>query len=1455
MSNQQSKLFEKSLKEERKNQFRKTLYWFALPSKKETNSIDIVDLYPNDNQFPNRWVKQLLDTTNPSAELHPLEGEAKVLKEIYNEHRCNPLKKIGFGYPMLTMKDTTGQQPFIVAPMFIWTVNLDAISYDENHWRIFRTPDLSLVPNELVIQHLEKQGIDIRADFEVAIYNNQINSINLQKLCNEISIKMDFETSVNTLSLKNFPSQNALQKISNGNGEIIWSGTVGLFEMLPTKYLKDEVATGTEGDVKKSSSRFNENFRKHNFSSAKFDPFQANILRGLTDNDRIAVEGSVYTGMYDFVVGLISNVLVNGGKTLVVSKHPEILQKVQNAINEHLNMDTAAIALDDLHLQKEIFYSYLRQVSEQSKKHLPFDEEEYQLMLNVANRLQGKLDLMHDALNKPIFKGKIWIELIGEFLENHGIEGRQLLNSQLLATDYDYKGDSYEHYKGIVLRGKELYAKVNTLRHPLEVLHEDVFTKNTKENAKKFTEAQIEKHSKLVSELYHAFVLQIEEYGQALQGLYEKHHDNLSYKAVEIQEYTADNHQRFGSDFNNWNVVKNSKLKFFGLFSERYENILKSKKDLLASFQELQNTYYNKRYFDYSFAEIKGSVTFEKVSENLEDFKVSLRNWKQEFPVIIHNEIQRLSSQTIHPDLDYKNQLTDLQDRLNQTLTNLNEANLYKNDYKTSESFVINNKVFLERVMDNLEGLTFNLRDFDEYYEWRSFWLSLSEANQKLLKAFITTKPDSWEKAYDSWFLHQVLLQHQNKSIPNSDNIFNQYFENQERLQTFIPKKIENYWTHRRSSILQTLKRVDKMGYNTYFAKRIPSGLFDVPLDRMIASYRDTILDIIPVLCTTPEIASNYLDKNSYETVIILEADNIVLEEGHHLMNLAKEAIICGSGRLKRKGKSETLMEFVKDNYSSYILPFETEHKQVYSDFVNRAYHRGRLRSGIDVTPVDYQMSMKYVEGSYDEKTLYNDDEINEVIRILRNFRSEDNRYLPKVGIVCFTIEHRNRLIEKLKNIQKQKLDGFKEIAQFFRNGLTVCTLEDIVGKEFDVVIISTTFSNSSNVKVSFNSLSTAQGEYLIYHLLTASSTSMMICTSLSPEFIAENRFNYTNNGLSILCILIDFIHANQNGDDNQISTILAGLHAFYDEAATPEKMMVNEVTKTLKHQFGNDRVQESLFFDLAKVDFWIKSVHENEPPIAAVVDSFFWQFPKGDYYWDKLLRESIKKQGFQFHAVWSVDWWKYPEKTPQQLVDYVAIYDAEFEPVVEIPAEITEEIEDEEVIETNEDLIENVAVIETIEVESEDEIIEVTTDEIVNPITEEENIVEEIVENLEALETQNDDLIETVNDAISEEIIEEFVTETVEETDEEKNSIIESTIENDVDMINDVVKTTKKTSFFSRISNVFSSTDSKSSIETLEKIENSELLTENIEESKDVKDSTENMENHDGVIFPNREV
>ena len=272
---QQQEIFEQNLKVRFKNKWQKTNYWFALPKNKDLEIIDAADLYPSDNHFPTRWIRQLLDSDIAATSLKPAQHIDIELSSLHTEQRKNTHKKFGFGYPMLIMKDKTGQRPFIAAPLFLWQVDL--MVSDKEEWNLSKKEDYTVTPNELVIQYLENEGLDLRSSFESSIEQNTMNTVHLQRICNEISIKFDFETSVNTLSLKRFPIYNELNRISEGNGQIIWSGVLGLFEALPNRFLKkinqintivtdDTTDINPTEDVALISEKSKKEYRKHYFS-------------------------------------------------------------------------------------------------------------------------------------------------------------------------------------------------------------------------------------------------------------------------------------------------------------------------------------------------------------------------------------------------------------------------------------------------------------------------------------------------------------------------------------------------------------------------------------------------------------------------------------------------------------------------------------------------------------------------------------------------------------------------------------------------------------------------------------------------------------------------------------------------------------------------------------------------------------------------------------------------------------------------------------------------------------------------------------------------------------------------------------------------------------------------------------------------------------------------------------
>ena len=107
--------------------FKTTLYWEAITND-DAHQIDFHELQPNDEQFPTRWLRQLMDNPNTKFELSPTPYLADKIKHLHYEtlhtKRSTKSNPLGFGYPLFIEKDPIEANKFMAAPLFIWELNL-----------------------------------------------------------------------------------------------------------------------------------------------------------------------------------------------------------------------------------------------------------------------------------------------------------------------------------------------------------------------------------------------------------------------------------------------------------------------------------------------------------------------------------------------------------------------------------------------------------------------------------------------------------------------------------------------------------------------------------------------------------------------------------------------------------------------------------------------------------------------------------------------------------------------------------------------------------------------------------------------------------------------------------------------------------------------------------------------------------------------------------------------------------------------------------------------------------------------------------------------------------------------------------------------------------------------------------------------------------------------------------
>ncbi len=84
-------------------------------------------------------------------------------------------------------------------------------------------------------------------------------------------------------------------------------------------------------------------------------------------------------------------------------------------------------------------------------------------------------------------------------------------------------------------------------------------------------------------------------------------------------------------------------------------------------------------------------------------------------------------------------------------------------------------------------------------------------------------------------------------------------------------------------------------------------------------------------------------------------------------------------------------------------------------------------------------------------------------------------------------------------------------------------------------------------------------------------------------------------------------------------------------------------------------QVEQGLYIDVL-----VKPLAKNAAPIAIIIDG--WMKTVGKYDYTKAIERAkrLKKQGYICHSIWSIDWWRAPDKALQSLVAFILNWDRE---------------------------------------------------------------------------------------------------------------------------------------------------------------------------------------------------
>ena len=713
-------IFLKALKEKLKGGNTKSIHLNVLPGRFATR-LDLGNLNYIKPNLAESFLELILGTANfefkisyDGIELNTLQVEeqkklgllSKRLNSLnienddnYKEHG---IKTFGFGYPILIKPSKQDPRKLIKAPLFIWQLELVKATNKVNTWSILRNK----VRNEngkIVDEEIHSVGLNevllsfLKTDENIII--PQINEelledaiINKKELiyeCFKVLKALNANTSEGlkaSLSSKlseaitNIPEAATLESSTNNHPWIHFGGVFGLF-----RTQKESIITDLD--------RIIENFEKFDFenltieeyrgtphSAVETDPSQQGILSTLVSEPNKIIQGPPGTGKSQTLTALITNALANNLKCLVVCEKKTALDVIKNNLfRENEQLASLVAVIEDINKDRDGIVNSVRDRIAVNSQRTYFNKISYDIACQNLQKSVSIVNNQHAKLEKKIYRGKSWTELVGEFLQLQKVADYLPLKTKLDYKQFKFNDDENEltEFNSKIKTAKRLYAEIQRLDHPLEILSDSVFTDENPmgiqlhmeeliartsenlENLKSELQAEVQDYKTWLNAHYVELVNQIVASQKKLEDEIESYKNWLDihyadyYNSVkqEINLYLAfakSNGEQFGDLFYKNDQLSKAFITVLSLVSAKYKTLRNNRIELINKISNIKQIHLNPGYIEHEYVDITEIPTLKIYVENIELLNQESDKWYEKIAEVKSNYLNTMYSGNLH---------------------------------------------------------------------------------------------------------------------------------------------------------------------------------------------------------------------------------------------------------------------------------------------------------------------------------------------------------------------------------------------------------------------------------------------------------------------------------------------------------------------------------------------------------------------------------------------------------------------------------------------------------------------------------------------------------------------------------------------------------------------------------------------------------------------------------------
>ncbi|MEO0341079.1 MAG: hypothetical protein AAF242_17935, partial [Bacteroidota bacterium] len=586
---------------------------------------------------------------------------------------------------------------------------------------------------------------------------------------------------------------------------------------------------------------------KHHFGLLDLDPSQRRAVNQVYTQKNTTIIGKAGSGKVHLIKHLLTNALSNGKKILYLGSRKEIIQEIQEFLAQY-NLSHLSFWIpdqeDNAPTLKAILDARLQSPSQVSN----FDAISFQKNLNELQQRKEKTDQTTRSVRRSVFGPFDWSQTVGLYLKSQAKAGKELLNTQFIATHLSYTPSEYTQLSKTMGIAQPLFEAVGTIRHPLRRLHPQIFSTLSEEEAQEYIQSKLNFFLNQFSTLQQAFINCINQYAQRLEEYFHQNYYRNKGLIQDLLQSIDSNTKAYGKDFL---LSSDTSISLLSPFSNKVKQIKGERQKVQERYTQFLQQFQPLIEFEFDVQKGEQVKTIMSIQSFLQETQEKLSEWFSETPTLRAQALKRLSYQSALSSLKMQGTILDLEARLDQTLNELNQSQLLDEDQRIALLNFPQRQKRIEALIDQLENLRLNLRDFQSFYNWQSFWLKQSKEHQELIRAIIRVKPKNWVAAFEDWYLGKLLSAKQVASLPEASFRENDFEEREAQLLQQMPKQIAHVWSGIQEVSNKGLRRLIKSLDN-------PDGA--LKLNQMFNELGDKLTDYFPIIFSSPQSAAKAIE-------------------------------------------------------------------------------------------------------------------------------------------------------------------------------------------------------------------------------------------------------------------------------------------------------------------------------------------------------------------------------------------------------------------------------------------------------------------------------------------------------------------------------------------------------------------------------------------------------------------